>query len=460
MNDSATTALLEPSTTSDAISAPVNAGGLIDRVRHLFADSVIRKGMLSVFDQAVVSGTSFVTSVVIGRLCGKDDLGVYYLALSIVLLLRGIQEQLISAPYSVYCHRQDGEQLAQYTGSTFSHQFLLLIAAAVGLTGFAAIVSAGYGPSGFDTTAWILIGAVPFLLLRESIRHFAFGRLSLRSAIGVDVAVAAMQLAGLGLLFTTGSLSVGMIYVVMGIACAAACLGWWLFRSEQIAVKAARILPDWKRNWTFSKWALASHLVGCSSPYILPWFVAAVDGTAATGVLAACTTLVGLGNAFMMGLSNYLTPKAAKSFADGGVVELRHTLKKTAWLFAVTLGGFAMLSCFVGDVIAVLVYGESYAGAGPILAILAFGLFAGSMSVTAGNGLWAIDKPSANFRADVCALIATVIAAVTLTPAYGVWGAALSSLIGASVDAVIRMWTLLRLLAELTPTATTEECDV
>ena len=38
-------------------------------------DPVVRKGLLSVFDQGVVSGTSFVTSVLIGRLCGKADLG-------------------------------------------------------------------------------------------------------------------------------------------------------------------------------------------------------------------------------------------------------------------------------------------------------------------------------------------------------------------------------------------------
>ncbi len=452
MNESASTALLGSEKPAEAASAAGKIGSLVIRLRRVLTDSLVQKGMLSVCDQAVVSGTSFVTSVVIGRFCGKDDLGVYYLALSVVLMLRGIQEQLISAPYYVYCHRREGEELSAYTGSTFAHQFLLLIAAVVGLTGFAVIVSSGYGPAGFHTTAWVLIGAAPFLLLRESIRHFAFGRLSLRSAILVDVAVAAMQLGGLALLFSLNLLSVGLIYLVMGAACAMACCGWWLLRSESITVKPARILPDWKQNWSFSKWALAGHFVGNSASYILPWFVAAVDGTAATGVLAACTTLVGLGNAFMMGLSNYLTPKAAQSFAAGGVRELRRVLKKTAWLFGITLGGFAVLSCFVGDLIAVLVYGEHYAGAGPILAILAFGLFVGSISVTAGNGLWAIDKPAANFRADFCTLIVTVITAVTLTPLYGVWGAALSSLIGGIVDAVIRTVTVLRLMADMEST--------
>lgn len=431
-------------------------------MKAALGDAVVRKGMLSVFDQAIVSGTSFVTSVAVGRLCGRMDLGVYYLALSVVLFIRGIQEQVISAPFSVFCHRRKDAELATYFGSTLLHQAVVLLATVISFAGFAWLIAAGYGPDGFKTIAWMLIGVAPLLLLRESLRHFAFARLAVRTAITIDVTVAVLQLAGLTVLALLGELTVGNVFVVMGLACGVAGIGWWIntmwetrsasldldSRSESSTFRfdPSRFLPDWKQNWAFSKWAIASHLVGCSTPYVLPWFVAAVDGTAATGLLAACTTLVGLGNAFMMGLANYLTPKAAQSFATGGVAELRIVLTKTAVLFTATLGGFALVSCFVGNWVAMLIYGASYAGAGPILAVLAFGLFATSIGVTTGNGLWAMEKPAANFRADVCALVATVIAAVALTPPFGVLGAASSSLIGATVGAVIRTWTLLRLM--------------
>jgi O-antigen/teichoic acid export membrane protein len=467
---SETTAILNPpeiSTTAKPRAA------LVARLKTALGDAVVRKGALSVFDQAVVSGTSFVTSVAVGRLCGRADLGVYYLALSVVLLIRGIQEQIISAPFSVFCHRRKDSELATYFGSALLHQAVVLMAAVIGFTAFAWLVNAGCvadaasvgtEAGSFRHVAWMLIGVAPLLLLRESLRHFAFARLAVRTALAIDVTVAFLQIAGLGALAFFGELTVGRVYAVMGTACGFACIV--AFRSATVAEAASfrvpgrscqllprlirfdrsRFLPDWKQNWSFSKWALASHLVGCSTPYVLPWFVAAVDGTAATGLLAACTTLVGLGNAFMMGLANYLTPKAAQSFAAGGAAELRAVLKKTALLFAVTLGGFALFACVAGNWAAVLIYGNDYAGAGPILAVLAFGLFANSIGVTAGNGLWAMHKPAANFRADVCALFVTIIAAVLLTPRFGVLGAATSSLIGATIDAVIRTWTLLRLM--------------
>ena len=47
----------------------------------------------AVLDQAVVSGTSFATSVLLGRFASQQELGVYYLALSVVYFARGVQEQ-------------------------------------------------------------------------------------------------------------------------------------------------------------------------------------------------------------------------------------------------------------------------------------------------------------------------------------------------------------------------------
>jgi len=453
MNEAATATLEQPTRRA--------ATSVTARLRAALTDAVVRKGLLSVFDQAVVSGTSFVTSVAVGRLCGQDDLGVYYLALSIVLFVRGVQEQLISAPYAVFCHRKqkptggdpkptgcDPWDLATYTGSTLLHQGVLLLAVVVGTVIFAGLVATGHGPIGFATTAWVLVGAAPLMLLRESLRHFAFGRLALKSAVGIDVTVAVLQLGGLAVLIVTNSLTVGRVYLLMGLACAAATAGWWFLRSERVAFRWSRFLPDWRQNWRFSKWALASHLVGCSTPYLLPWFVLAVEGTAATGLLAACTTLIGLGNAFLMGMANYLTPKTAQAFAQGGVRELKRVLKKTFLLFTITLGGFTLFCGLAGNLLAVLIYGSGYDGAGPILNILAFGLFASSIGLAAGNGLWAMEKPAANFRADLCALFTTVLSAALLTPWLGVTGAALSTALGASADAAVRCWTLQRSLTD------------
>lgn len=55
------------------------------RIGAVAADPDIRRSALSVFDQATVSITNFATSVIIGWMCSQESLGVYYLALTMVL---------------------------------------------------------------------------------------------------------------------------------------------------------------------------------------------------------------------------------------------------------------------------------------------------------------------------------------------------------------------------------------
>ncbi len=424
----------------------VRLAGLLRQVAEAVADLPTHKGVLSIFDQAVVSGTNFATSVIIGRMCSKEELGVYYLAFSIVLLVRGIQEQIVSAPYMIYCHRRRGRELASYTGSTLVHQAMISLLTVIGLLGLVGVLSLGVGPVALAPAVWVLLGVVPFLLLREYLRQLSFAHLRITTAIAIDVAVAALQLGSLAMLAYVGWLSVVSVYLVIGAACAIASAGWFVSKRQPLRFVRSRFFADWLYNWVFGKWALAGQLVGCVAPYLMPWVVVFACGEAETGVLAACATLIGLSNMFVTGVANYLTPKAAGAFAHGGVKALQRVLWKTAGLFIVTIGGFCLLVFVASDPIAVFIYGDKYSGVGPIMTILALAALASSLGLTAGNGLWAMERPSYNFGADVCSLIVTLTAAFCLAGPYGVLGVATAEFVGMSTGTIVRCFTLFRLM--------------
>jgi len=404
------------------------------------------KSALSVFDQAVVSGTSFATSVIIGRTCSKEELGVYFLALSIVLFIRGVQEQLICAPYIIYCNHRRGDALASYGGSMLVHQLVLSLLTAACLLGLIGVLALGIGPSTLAPAAWVLLGVAPMLLLREFIRQFAFAHLKIVTAIVIDVTVAGFQLGALLLLAHLELLSAATVYLAMGGACVVACLGWFLAGRQPLRLVRSRFFADWRHNWAFGKWALASQLIGCAAPYLMPWVLVLACGEAETGVLAACAALVGLSSMFVTGVANYLTPKAAGSFARGGVAELRRVLWKTAALFVVVLGGFCLMVFVAGDLLAVLVFGDKYLGTGAVMTVLALASLIGALGLTAGNGLWAMDRPSANFAADVWSLGVTLVVVFWLVGPLGVLGVAIAELAGMAAGTVIRCLTLFRLM--------------
>jgi O-antigen/teichoic acid export membrane protein len=409
-------------------------------------DPLLQKSVLSVFDQAIVSGTSFATSIIIGRICGRSELGVYALALSVVLFARGIQEQHVIAPYMIYCGRRKGAAAASYAGSSLVHQLLILLATCICL---AALGATGLGPQLVQPLVGLLLLVAPLLLLREFVRQMSFARLEISAAIATDALIAALQLGGLLLLSRWGMLDVRLALVVMAVSCGLATLVWLVGWRRPVHVTLAAVKSDWRHNWNFSRWALASHLLACSTPLVMPWVVAFTDGEAATGILSACSTLVGLSNMFMMGLANFLSPRAAHAFADGGLPELKSVLRKTGLLFAVTLGAASLGGFVFGEWLATLVYGPSFSGTGAIVGVLATSLLCNSMSVTCGNGLWAMERPNASFQADVISLVVTIVATALLIPPLGTLGAALALLAGTLCDAIVRYWALRAVMREM-----------
>src|SRR5688572_3798039 len=302
-------------TSSQALThAPAGTFARLLRFSQRVASSrMLQSSGLSIIDQALVSGTSFVTSVILGRCAGREDLGIYYLALSVVLFVRGMQEQLVSAPYMIYCGRQAAADQPRYAASALMHQCLLSLFAILGLS---VVCVLGWGPAGMRQSLLILLCAAPLLWMREFVRQMSFAHLDVRAAIVTDLTITLTQLGALGYLAMYGQLSVVSTLAVMGICCGLASIAWLASGRQKFTLSWSAVWLDWTRNWTFSRWALASHLLACSSPYILPWVVAATHGERETGTLGACATLVGLSNMFLIGLANYLSPKAARAYAD------------------------------------------------------------------------------------------------------------------------------------------------
>lgn len=412
---------------------------------RLCTDSLFRKGMLTVLDQAIVSAANLATAILIGRLCSQEDLGVYSLALSIVVFARGVQENVVSAPYLVYCHRRSGDERATYAGSSFAHH-LALTALAVSALLLFALVSSRYGPAGLLPVLWVLLGATPFLLLREYIRHLAFAHLQLSVAIAIDLVACGLQIGGLLLLGVAGRLSVPAAYGVMGLASAASAAAWLLWRPQPMRFERRRIAEDWRRNWSFARWALVTMLLGSAAPYLMPWILAGTEGVAETGAFYACQTLVAVANMFALGYCRFLGPRAARAMTEGGVAELRGVLAKSALLFAAVIGAFCVVALAAGGPIVHAIYGTRYADAGPTIGVLALASLAGSMGIVVGNGLWAMERPAANFAADVCSFLVTLATAIALTASCGALGAALATLAGIGVGTGVRAWTLRRLM--------------
>ncbi|OYW20549.1 MAG: hypothetical protein B7Z55_07115 [Planctomycetales bacterium 12-60-4] len=434
-------------TTSD--SAPfAPQTGWLPRVIEKLRSPAFRHSALSVADQAVVSGASFAGSVLVGRFCSPDELGVYALAFSVLLLARAIQGDVVSGPYLIYCHRRQSAALARYTGSSLIHQAVMSVLSLLAIGGLVVGIAHSGGSPGLISALVSLMVAVPFVLLREHLRQMSFAHLRLTEVLWLDVFVAAIQLGVIGWLASKGLLSVPAVYVAMAVGCGLAALAWWITRPDAVSFGAVDAWADWCSNWQFGRWALASQLVSRAMSYLAPWLIAWTHGEAATGLLAACVTVVNLAGMFVTGVSNCLTPRAARAYADGGATALRSVLHESVILFLVTIGGFCLAVGLSGDLLITLVYGDRFAGTSFVLLFLALQMLANSLGIVMGNGLWAVDRPRANFLADVATMTTTAAAMAVAVPTWGVTGAAFGLLMGTAVGAITRTWILLGVMRQ------------
>jgi O-antigen/teichoic acid export membrane protein len=153
---------------------------------------------------------------------------------------------------------------------------------------------------------------------------------------------------------------------------------------------------------------------------------------------------------FVIGMSNYLAPQSARAYVEGGMPALQNVLSKGFAIYGAAIGLFTAVAFLAGDSIAVILFGPEYQGIGLIVGLLSLALLANSLGMVAGNGLWAMERPSANFRADVAAMVITVLATALCIPVWGGLGAALALLFGNTTGTLIRVWQLRRLARVLT----------
>ena len=395
-----------------------------------------------IVDQGVVSVAGFATSVLIGR-HAPEELGIYFIVLSIVLFARGFQSQMILVPYTIFRHQHRESELPSYRGSCMVQQFGLVALTLLFLIGLTAAAIFNWLESTMVAPLIVLLFLMPALLTREVVRQYCFTHQENVSVLAVDSAITALQIGGLLALGAFGVLSGASAWAVIGLACFITIGFWYSQIGPEIQFQKDRLQADWKQNWSFGGWAVAGQLVGSLPTYILPWMLAAAAGTKGTGFFAAAMSLVGIANIFNTGMANFLTPKAAQVYADEGARGLQRVILRMSLIFLVAVGSFATLLAVFGGWITVELYGAKYTGLESAMTILAIAKLFDSFVIVASNGLFVMERIKANFGVDAILMVITITVAILLIFPFGVMGAVWTSLVGAVTSAVLRFGLLL-----------------
>ncbi|MEX0679226.1 MAG: lipopolysaccharide biosynthesis protein [Pirellulales bacterium] len=408
-------------------------------------------GTLSVFDQLVVGGSRLLTSIIVGRACGPEELGDYALGFVLFCFAVCVQTGLISLPYTLYYNYFEGDERRAYSGSMLVHLAVLGLAATATLGLVGGAFAWGYGPPELAPLVGILAITFPLVFLQEFARRFALARLEMRTVLSVDIAMAVIQVGGLAVLAALGWLSAIGAFAAMGVGAAIAGITWLVCAQRLFLIRRARLWADAKRNWRSGRWMLVSQLILATRVHSELWLVALLMDITSTGIFAACEVLVRLSTPFPIAVANILFPSAASAYAQGDTSKVRRLVRQSAAVLCAGALPFCLLFALFGAVLLTKLYGNAFAGQGVVVSLLALGVVADAVDTAASNGLFGIGRPNVHFYATALGTMITLAVSVVLIPRWGLIGAAQGRLVGRCFTSGVQWVAFFQLSNRLAP---------
>jgi O-antigen/teichoic acid export membrane protein len=399
---------------------------------------VSRDHALSLADQAVVSGTSFLTTLLIARSSDAGQLGVYAVGISLLLSLVAFQDSLILQPYTIQRYSPEGTP-AEHIGGSLTLSALFSAGSMLALIVIAMGFQEGASRPEVVVMTLAVAGIAPFVLTREFARRVAFARLEIGRALLLDSAIAVVQLSTLGWLGASGRMSAPSACAALGGANAITAAAWLYYTRAEFAVRMRHLRTVFKQTWALGKWLLVGRITVQMQNYMTYWIAIVVAGSAVTGVYAACMSIVNFANPLIFALGNVLTPKLVIAWKDRGGPGLWHEATRNTVLIAALMAAFS-LAVFVGGerLMHFLYYGKEYEGLSHTLTILALAAFATTAGMPASLGLATMERPRAIVIVGIIAAVPSVGLIWVLMMEWGLLGAAYGLLVGNLIGAVGR----------------------
>jgi O-antigen/teichoic acid export membrane protein/tRNA A-37 threonylcarbamoyl transferase component Bud32 len=411
------------------------------------ASFVFGTHFLALMDQAVVSGTSLLSTVLVGRFTVPSQLGIYTIGLSILGSVLAVQDSLVLLPYTIQRHRSTRTP-EEHAGLSLLHSAYLAAAATVALAIAAVVMMTLWAEADLAWLVCILVLTVPFALQREFNRTYAFAHLDMANALILDASVAALQLSALGWLGWTGRMSAAGACAALGGACALTSLLWLYRARSNFSVRSDQVRQATAESWRLGKWLCAGQVTVTIQGYVSYWMLPLLIGMAETGVYAACNSIASLANPLLIAFRNTLTPRAVLAFKEGGRARLRRQALRDALLLVAVMSLFCFAILIGGDTLMSVVYhGPEYGGHGHVVTILALAVLAGAAGAPASNALASIERPQAIVLATSVGTVVTVAAICILSIEQGLLGAAYGMLAGSAAGAAARWVAFLTVLA-------------
>lgn len=325
--------------------------------------------MSALIDQALVSGSNFITNVILARALGLRDFGVFVLAWTAVLFVNSLQSAFIVWPMMSVGPKQEPAERPLYYGSVLVQEIAFALVCSVGV--FTAVhLSSTYFPKWDVHGLGVPLGLTTLAYtLQDFVRRYLFSTRRSKLALATDAVSYLTQLPILIWMASRAHFSSqAALWVIAITSLAGFVVGCYWFEPVKLQFQALREVSV--RHWKISRWLAPSAIMQWSSSNLFQMAAPIYYGAAAAGILRAAQNIVAVAHVWFLGLDNVVPAEAARRMHSKGTDAAFQYIKQIIlrWgsitlLFVITVAACPELW--------LKIYGSKYAGYGHILQLYA-----------------------------------------------------------------------------------------
>ena len=305
--------------------------------------------LIVVANQMTVSGTTFLTNIIIAAIAGISVFGAFSAWQISLMLVLAFQMAVIGQPMQVFMGRKNEEELKSYSASVHWLQIIFLIGAAT-----IFVVSTLISEYFSNTTILSFLVYGFFYLFQEHFRRYLIAKGELITTFISDAISSGGQLIVLCILWwndITPSLEV--LFLTIGLTTVPAVI-FIIIKERNIFNQNIHLIKYIKEHWQNARWLVPTALIQWGASNYLLAASAVIAGSAVLGVLRLAQTAMGVFNIAIQGLENYFLPYISKLITGSTNSALDFTfrmIKKISLLTAPILIAIAFLAESILDMV-------------------------------------------------------------------------------------------------------------
>lgn len=379
----------------------------------------------TVLDQALVSSTNFVTTVLVARYSSVRELGLFALCFTSLAILANIQRALFVEPHNVLGVRRETHVAKYTTSTTMAAAAFSIVGAVLGALGGVVAYVLGYNDAG--DLVFVTSGVAIFYLLQDYLRGILFTLFRVSSVLSNDVVCYGGQIAAIVAIAIAGELSAKTAVIAMGAtSAAAAALGIAQIRDQLVSGVAVRYAAA--QNWEFGRWLVVSTAAEATAGRLYVYLASSLISVAGAGALRAVQTIMGVTNILTFSLIGRALPRASKVYDEGGHPALSQCLRHLTVRVAIPVWGYVAVMLVIPATVLEIAFGEGYREYAILLQLTALNtaVWVPASILTMGIKAKRISTPFAPMSG--FSALYTIIAGPPILIHYGLNGAAASAL--------------------------------